>query len=567
VEMVGTVWANGALSLPQENHEGWQGYRIDQIASSFLSWVNDVPTPDIILLLIGTNDYGQDYETATATNRLDQLIELIATNLPNTKLVVSSVLTRTDNTSVNNEIQTTFNPYIPGIVAAHAALGQQVYFLDLNAVVGSGDLGTDGLHPNQTGYDIMATNWHNEVINLITPLGTTNPPAISSIAGNSDLTNVTVTFTKPVTASAVNPANYFLSGGLTISGATLDPAAQRVVTLVTSPQASGKPYTLTVNNVQDITPNNLTIAPGTTAQFVSTGPPAAVNGQIDVQINADEFNLYYDAGAGSPNPLPVMTGAAVIGLTGDLWNQINSGSLTYTSAPGQAATISPVPLNYVNGTASGINLTLSSPGSTYNANSTAWGNYSPFTRAGSPYSALMQSMLSDYAGSAQANVTLAGLAPGQIYNLYVYTAGDTNVAAGRTGTFTVGSTQRNYTWNGTASTLIQGIDYLEFSGVIGTGGTMAIDFGNATAETDLNGFQLQLVSVPAQPAISVAVSGMNISLSFPTQTGFNYQVQYNNSVSGGIWSPLGSPITGNNAVQSTTDTVGTNACFYRLIVQ
>jgi len=267
VQMVGTVWANGALNLPQENHEGWQGYRIDQIASSFSSWVNSVPSPDVILLLIGTNDYGQGYNTSTTTNRLDQLIELIATNLPNTKLVVSSVLPRTDNVSINNAIQTTFNPYIPGIVAAHVARGEQVYFIDLASVLGASGLGTDGLHPNQLGYNIMGTNWFNVITNLTTPYGATNPPVVSRVTINQNLTNVILTFSKPVSLSAANPLNYAASGGLSINSATLEPSAQRDVTLVTSPQTPGSLYTLTINNVQDTTPSHTAVAPGTTAQF------------------------------------------------------------------------------------------------------------------------------------------------------------------------------------------------------------------------------------------------------------------------------------------------------------
>jgi lysophospholipase L1-like esterase len=567
VEMVGTVWANGALNLPQENHEGWQGYRIDQIASGFLTWVNAVPTPDVILLLIGTNDYGQNYDTATATNRLDQLIGLIATNLPNTKLVVSSVLLRTDSATVNNEIQTTFNPYIPGIVAAHAALGQQVYFIDLNSVIGAADLGTDGLHPNQTGYNIMGTNWYNTVINLISPLGTTNPPAILSVAGNSDLTNVNVTFTKPVSSSAANPANYSLSGGLTISSATLDPAAQRNVTLVTSPQVSGKLYTLTVNNVQDITSNQLTIAPGTTAQFVSISSNLTViSGEaqlIDVQFNADEFNLIYDAGAGSPNPLPVMTGAAVIGSAGDTWNQVNSSVLAYTAPPNEAYTVNPVPLNFVSGAASGVSLTLSTPGSTYNANSTAWGNYSPFTAAGSPYSALMQSLVSDYAGDASGTVTLTNLTPEQAYNLYVYTAGDTNAGpAGRTGTITVGSTAQNYTWNGTATNLTSGVDYLEFSGVTSAGGTLTLSFGNSTAETDLDGFQLQLFVVPVQ--LTITPSGNNVILSWPASANGTLEFA-TNLVPSTVWNtnlPAPVVISGQNV---ETNAISNAQMFFRLL--
>lgn len=568
VEMVGTVWANGALNLPQENHEGWQGYRIDQIASGFLTWVNAVPAPDVILLLIGTNDYGQNYETATATNRLDQLIELIATNLPNTKLVVSSVLQRTDSATVNSEIQTDFNPYIPGIVAAHAALGQQVYFIDLNSVIAVSDLGTDGLHPNQTGYNIMGTNWYNTVINLITPLGTTNPPAILSVVGNSDLTNVNVTFSKPVSSSAVNLADYSLNGGLTISSATLDPAGQRDVTLVTSPQVSGELYTLTVNNVQDITSNQLTIAPGTTAQFVSINTNlTAIGGQaqlIDVQFNADEFNIVYDAGAGSPSPLPVMIGAAVIGSAGDIWNQVNSNVLAYTAPPNDAHTVNPVPLNFVNGASSGVSLTLSTPASTYNANSTAWGNYSPFTAAGSPYSALMQSLVNDYAGDASGTVTLTGLAAGQAYNLYVYTASDTNAGpAGRTGTFTVGSNSQNYTWNGTATNLISGVDYLEFSGVTGAGGTLTMDFGNSTAETDLDGFQLQLIVVPVQ--MTITASGNNIILSWPASATASTLEFATNLVSPTVWNTnLPAPIVigGQNVV---TNPVTSAQMFFRLL--
>jgi hypothetical protein len=49
--------------------------------------------------------------------------------------------------------------------------------------------------------------------------------------------------------------------------------------------------------------------------------------------------------------------------------------------------------------------------------------------------------------------------------------------------------------------------------------------------------------------------------------GFSYQVQYENGLSPGAWSPLGSSISGNNSVQSASDTLGANARFYRLVVQ
>ena len=81
VDFVGNLSNNSAAGLPDPNHEGHSGYRIDQIDAGFLGWINAVADPDVILLLIGTNDYGQGQDTAHATNRLDHLISRIAASV------------------------------------------------------------------------------------------------------------------------------------------------------------------------------------------------------------------------------------------------------------------------------------------------------------------------------------------------------------------------------------------------------------------------------------------------------------------------------------------------------
>ena len=182
VNFVGSQNNNPTVWLPQANHEGHSGYRIDQIASSFLGWVNSVSSPDIILLLIGTNDYGQNYDTANAANRLDQLIQLIATNQPHAKLIVANLTLRTDNLMLENLIETTFNPYVSGIVARHSAMGQSVFFVDLHSALASTDL-VDSLHPNQSGYNKMATVWLNAITqvapNPVNQSGILNPSGSS----------------------------------------------------------------------------------------------------------------------------------------------------------------------------------------------------------------------------------------------------------------------------------------------------------------------------------------------------------------------------------------------------
>jgi len=79
-------------------------------------------------------------------------------------------------------------------------------------------------------------------------------PLISG-AGVSTATRIVVSFNEPVTtASAQATANYQLSGGASVSAASLS-ANGRTVLLVTSTLSPGSTYTLTVNNVRDLANN------------------------------------------------------------------------------------------------------------------------------------------------------------------------------------------------------------------------------------------------------------------------------------------------------------------------
>lgn len=78
-----------------------------------------------------------------------------------------------------------------------------------------------------------------------------------------------VVFSRPVTAAtATNPANYALSGGVSVTGAALA-ADQRTVTLQTAGLAVGGIYALTVNNIREAT--GALIAPNTVARFSNAG--------------------------------------------------------------------------------------------------------------------------------------------------------------------------------------------------------------------------------------------------------------------------------------------------------
>jgi autotransporter-associated beta strand protein len=269
-------------------HEGHSGAEIVGVDYCMQGVFDSTDDPDIILLLLGTNDYNNGIG-AGATNRLDAMITHLATNRPNAKIIVANLLLRTDNSTLDSQITSTFNPLVPGIVAAHAALGQQVYFTDLRSSVTAAGLSSDGIHPNAGGYACMATNWFNAITNIMGIFGATNAPVISHVVSLGGLTNVAVTFSKPVADTAANIGNFTLNGGVTISSATLDAATKRVVTLATSPLTQNASYTLTVSNVVDLTGAQTPIADGTSATFNACGARGATNNVPE----ASHFQLAY----------------------------------------------------------------------------------------------------------------------------------------------------------------------------------------------------------------------------------------------------------------------------------
>ncbi len=91
-------------------------------------------------------------------------------------------------------------------------------------------------------------------------------PRLAAVTAPSRL-RVRVVFTKNVEpGSAQQPANYAISGGVTVGNASLGPDG-RTVTLTTSPLTPDTPYVLTVNGVRDtdVPPNE--VLPNTQAEF------------------------------------------------------------------------------------------------------------------------------------------------------------------------------------------------------------------------------------------------------------------------------------------------------------
>ncbi|MCX5214707.1 ricin-type beta-trefoil lectin domain protein [Kitasatospora sp. NBC_00240] len=147
---------NGSTADP--DNEGHSGWRIDQIAA-----ITDATVaryrPNVVLLEIGTNDLGQNYQVPTATDRLSALIDQITRGAPDATVLVGSVIVSTSGTEEAN--RPAFNQKLPGIVQAKQSAGKHVRLVDMGALTAA-DL-SDSLHPNDNGFQKMATAFNSGI--------------------------------------------------------------------------------------------------------------------------------------------------------------------------------------------------------------------------------------------------------------------------------------------------------------------------------------------------------------------------------------------------------------------
>jgi cellulase/cellobiase CelA1 len=171
VDFVGSQ-SNGPASLGDHDHEGHPGWRIDQIDANIVGWLQ-ATMPHTVLLHIGTNDVLQNFNLASAPNRLSTLIDHITATDPTAEVFVATIIPLASATAEANV--RTFNAAIPGIVQSKVAAGKHVHLVDMHSALTAADL-TDGIHPTAAGYDKMAAAWYAALLSVPGSIGQPNTP-------------------------------------------------------------------------------------------------------------------------------------------------------------------------------------------------------------------------------------------------------------------------------------------------------------------------------------------------------------------------------------------------------
>jgi lysophospholipase L1-like esterase len=156
VQFVGS-YQDGAFA--NNHHEGHSGKRIDEISSGAVQWVSAVK-PDIVLLLIGTNDCIQNYDLPNAMNRLSDLIANIRLGAPNSVIFIATTV---PNGTPDTEARVlTYNSDLAKFVQTRMQTDTKIHFVDLYKLANlqATDL-IDGVHPTPTGYAILGQVWFN----------------------------------------------------------------------------------------------------------------------------------------------------------------------------------------------------------------------------------------------------------------------------------------------------------------------------------------------------------------------------------------------------------------------
>ena len=151
---VGTL-VNGPAWLPEKNHDGHNGWKINDLIQNTDAWL-ETYKPDVILLMIGANDIEADDTLATVEVHYRTLLSQIIAKAPTAQIYVSEVsLIRA--LEWDQQAQR-LNADLPAIVSEFANKGGNVKLVPMHDILSLDQI--DVLdHPTPAGNEKMAARW------------------------------------------------------------------------------------------------------------------------------------------------------------------------------------------------------------------------------------------------------------------------------------------------------------------------------------------------------------------------------------------------------------------------
>jgi cellulase/cellobiase CelA1 len=228
IDFVGTQPPQGCGVPYDGDNEGHGGALATGIVSQ-----NQLPgwlaatNPDIVMMHLGTNDVWSGISTTAILSAYTTLVNQMRANNPNMKILVAQIIPMNPaNCPACGQGVVALDNAIPGWASAHTTAQSPITVVDQWTGFSTATDTVDGVHPNDSGNQKMATKWYQALTPLLTaatpgPTPTPTPSPTSSTPGGG----CTATYT------TVNQWTGGLQGQVTVTGSGPSAISRWTVTL------------------------------------------------------------------------------------------------------------------------------------------------------------------------------------------------------------------------------------------------------------------------------------------------------------------------------------------------
>ena len=164
---------DGTISQFDIDHEGHAGWNIQQIDANVNSWLQD-SAPTIVLLHIGTNDISSGESNQTNINEIESIVNKIYQYDSDIAILLCSIIPRKDCDNSKCTKTEELNTLIQQLISQKANSGYNIYHVNQYSAFTSNsnwqsDYMSDTMHPNTSGYNVMALTYFNILKNIDLP--------------------------------------------------------------------------------------------------------------------------------------------------------------------------------------------------------------------------------------------------------------------------------------------------------------------------------------------------------------------------------------------------------------
>jgi len=146
-----------------QDHEGHVGWTADQVLAHLTDWAKTYK-PDVVLLHLGTNDMMLRQSVSGTVNELSKVIDTLRVANPRVAILFSKLIPNVENQAGIDKL----NAQIPRLIKSKSTKSSPIYLVDQTQNFNRVADEYDGIHPDESGEQKIATQYFN-TLKLVLP--------------------------------------------------------------------------------------------------------------------------------------------------------------------------------------------------------------------------------------------------------------------------------------------------------------------------------------------------------------------------------------------------------------